>query len=254
MNEEGELILSRFEAYLNELSKYDFDRFEKENSSSRNTERFTSAKPKQSELDKDQVQNTGFSPQILEKLKITSNVPTKVAEQDSNGQMIDRFIANEHKPHNIYHHSLSTSSSDNNHRSDQYGDDDARSSDSGSISNGDDEKPSSSTADTPNIRTLENMESRLIIDAEFRQFKIQYYREKMRIDITSDDQLQACVYEYIEALQWILKYYYKGCPSWSWFYPRHYSPYLSDIKNFKELSFNFTKGTPFKPFEQLLGK
>lgn len=27
---------------------------------------------------------------------------------------------------------------------------------------------------------------------------------------------------YIQALQWILFYYYRGVPSWSWFYEFHY--------------------------------
>jgi 5'-3' exonuclease len=76
----------------------------------------------------------------------------------------------------------------------------------------------------------------------------------MRSTSASTEQLQIFVQQYIEALQWILKYYYQGCQSWSWFYPHHYAPYLSDLINFKHMSFPLHKGKPFKPFEQLLGK
>ncbi|CAF5038800.1 unnamed protein product, partial [Rotaria magnacalcarata] len=74
----------------------------------------------------------------------------------------------------------------------------------------------------------------------------------MEINLTSLNQLKIYVEQYIEALQWILKYYYQGCPSWSWFYPHHYAPYLSDLKNFKDMKISLERGTPFKPYEQLL--
>lgn len=57
---------------------------------------------------------------------------------------------------------------------------------------------------------------------------------------------------YIRAIQWNLHYYYNGCCSWSWYYPHHYAPFISDIKNFKNLKLEFDMGTPFLPFEQLL--
>lgn len=57
---------------------------------------------------------------------------------------------------------------------------------------------------------------------------------------------------YITALQWILNYYYRGVCSWSWYYPHHYAPYMSDIKNFKNLNLDYNLGHPFLPFEQLL--
>lgn len=43
--------------------------------------------------------------------------------------------------------------------------------------------------------------------------------------------LRRCIsVAYVEALNWIHAYYYKGVPSWSWFYPFHYSPFFSDIE------------------------
>ena len=36
------------------------------------------------------------------------------------------------------------------------------------------------------------------------------------------------------------------------FYPFHYAPYMSDIRNFGEMLIQFELCTPFLPFEQLL--
>lgn len=57
---------------------------------------------------------------------------------------------------------------------------------------------------------------------------------------------------YITALVWTLSYYYRGVCSWGWYYPHHYAPYISDIKNFKDLQIELELGGPFLPFQQLL--
>lgn len=58
---------------------------------------------------------------------------------------------------------------------------------------------------------------------------------------------------YVRAIQWNLNYYYNGCCSWSWYYPHHYAPYISDIRGFSNLKIEFDLGEPFLPYEQVSG-
>jgi 5'-3' exoribonuclease 2 len=61
-------------------------------------------------------------------------------------------------------------------------------------------------------------------------YKEKYYREKFKIDAKEFLELRCNVSRcYVEALKWICAYYYKGVPSWSWFYPFHYSPFFTDL-------------------------
>ena len=68
------------------------------------------------------------------------------------------------------------------------------------------------------------------------------------------------VMSYLEGLQWVYYYYYKGPPSWDWYYPYHYSPFAVDIVDVleslhnkgKNLEVRFDQGKPFLPFQQLM--
>jgi len=68
------------------------------------------------------------------------------------------------------------------------------------------------------------------------------------------DLKQACE-EYVKGLQWVLEYYTKGVPSWTWYYPHSFAPFATDIMNhFDSESFakKWPSTEPSDPFLQLL--
>lgn len=91
-----------------------------------------------------------------------------------------------------------------------------------------------------------------LMELEFDEYKRHYYMDKMSYQQVTSEVLKDQAECFVRAIQWNLNYYYNGVCSWSWFYPHHYAPYISDIKNFSHLKLDFELGTPFLPFEQLL--
>jgi 5'-3' exoribonuclease 1 len=90
-------------------------------------------------------------------------------------------------------------------------------------------------------------------DAEL--WKLTYYREKLGMDLTdtqAHEKLRTC---YLEGLIWVYHYYFHGCISWSWFFPYHYAPLISDLVEISKYAPNikFERSKPFKPYQQLLG-
>ncbi|VDO33176.1 unnamed protein product [Haemonchus placei] len=90
------------------------------------------------------------------------------------------------------------------------------------------------------------------VSNSFRRHKRSYYREKLQYENITKTELRQQAEGYVRAIQWNLHYYYRGCVSWNWFYPHHYSPYISDVVDFSDMDMSFELGQPFKPFEQLL--
>ena len=59
-----------------------------------------------------------------------------------------------------------------------------------------------------------------------------YYNEKVSINIDTDEgtnDKNTLLRKYLEGLQWVLYYYYKGVQHWRWYYPYHYAPLISDL-------------------------
>ncbi len=52
-------------------------------------------------------------------------------------------------------------------------------------------------------------------------------QEKLEINFDKPEEIHALVFRYIEGLQWVLNYYYKGVSSWGWFYDYHFSPKIT---------------------------
>ncbi|XP_052259062.1 5'-3' exoribonuclease 1-like [Dreissena polymorpha] len=92
----------------------------------------------------------------------------------------------------------------------------------------------------------------LKLNDEFLQHKKNYYMTKMKYEHLTDKVIQELAKSYVRGIQWILLYYYEGMPSWSWFYPHHYAPYMSDVNDFNDMDLTFDLGTPFLPFDQLM--
>lgn len=80
-----------------------------------------------------------------------------------------------------------------------------------------------------------------------------YYEQKFKVDPKDIAFRNKVARAYVEGLAWVLLYYFQGCPSWTWYYPYHYAPFAADFVELDKMNIKFEKGTPFKPFEQLMG-
>lgn len=59
-----------------------------------------------------------------------------------------------------------------------------------------------------------------------------YYQAKLKFDVKDargKKELHKMLYRYLEGLQWVLFYYYRGAQHWRWYYPYHYAPMISDL-------------------------
>lgn len=106
------------------------------------------------------------------------------------------------------------------------------------------------SAANQNVEDDDNGES--LMDLEFQQHKRLYYSSKLEIENVDDDVITNIGKEYVTGLQWVLLYYFKGVPAWGWFYPYHYAPYVSDLRDLTGFQPQYSLGEPFLPFQQLM--
>lgn len=97
----------------------------------------------------------------------------------------------------------------------------------------------------------EDDEDNPIFIDEFTQHKNDYYFNKFKCENLSE--IETISIEYLKGIQWVLHYYFDGCVSWTWFYPYHYAPFVTDLAKLNtDIKFSFELGRPFPPLVQLL--
>ncbi|XP_058087776.1 5'-3' exoribonuclease 3-like isoform X2 [Magnolia sinica] len=85
-------------------------------------------------------------------------------------------------------------------------------------------------------------------------WKAQYYKEKFSVEKPDEIETKRkeIVQKYVEGLCWVLRCYFEGVCSWSWYYNHHFGPFASDFKGLGGSWIDFQLGTPFKPLAQLM--
>lgn len=64
-------------------------------------------------------------------------------------------------------------------------------------------------------------------EEKFRAWKDKYYKNKFEWGLEDETKMRDLTENYVQGLQWVLFYYYRGVASWPWFYGYHYSPMIS---------------------------
>jgi len=75
-------------------------------------------------------------------------------------------------------------------------------------------------------------------------WQVRYYNTLFDVDIDEERRRQICV-NYLEGLEWTMKYYTTDCPDWRWSYHYHYPPLLCDL--IKYMPFFDTEFVSIKP-------
>ena len=104
-----------------------------------------------------------------------------------------------------------------------------------------------------NIPTKER-ESELFIDPYSKYWQTRYYNELFDSDMNKLLKKEICN-NYMEGLEWVMRYYTHGCCDWNWCYRYHYPPLLSDllkyIPHWETVMIEDNNNKPVEPITQL---
>ena len=64
-------------------------------------------------------------------------------------------------------------------------------------------------------------------EEKFQTWKDNYYKGKFEWGLENEEEIRNLAENYVQGLQWVLFYYYRGVVSWPWYYGYHYSPMIS---------------------------
>lgn len=130
----------------------------------------------------------------------------------------------------------------------------------------DSEEDIQETAEVEDSKTAERLRKRLKGDLKeggMELIKAKYYQECFGFASVRGEEgaskIREVTREYLRGLQWVLFYYYRGCPDWEWYYPYHYGPMISDFVDVNSLmnvaegsEIPFSLTNPYRPLEQLI--
>ena len=92
---------------------------------------------------------------------------------------------------------------------------------------------------------------------EFDNFRKDYYITKLHLqEEYLESEIRRVCKEYMVGILFIARYYFKGIPTFSWCYPFHYAPLVSDLYTYckdSDLKFEFNIDRPLSMYESLLG-
>lgn len=72
------------------------------------------------------------------------------------------------------------------------------------------------------------------IDPFSKKWENRYYKTLFDTDMVRDEKKRICI-NYLEGLEWTMKYYTHGCIDWKWSYKYHYPPLFSDLVKYTPL-------------------
>jgi 5'-3' exoribonuclease 1 len=85
-------------------------------------------------------------------------------------------------------------------------------------------------------------------------WQIRYYRGLFGIKSdTNDEQKKDIAINYLQGLEWTMKYYTSGCPDWRWRYKYNYPPLLQDLIKYVPLfDTTFVPSQPQNPVSEII--